>query len=237
MSKKQTASRAVRTTFTELPWFLIPLLIGAAAVVIFLTSSSKTTKRAVACNQTDLSGEFKPEKIAYFDGNKVNVPEEESGDTSFAQVLGETSGGGERLIEVDLSEQKLIAHEGDQIFLETQVASGLPWTPTPEGEFRVWGKFRYTKMEGGSGKYYYNLPNVPYVMFFENPDVPGYKGYGLHGTYWHNSFGTPRSHGCVNLPTPIAKELFYWTGPTLPEGKGTTRATSENPGTRIVIHE
>lgn len=176
-----------------------------------------------------------PDTIGYFEGNKATVPEEEK--TALAQVLGSEAGSGERWIEVDLSDQKLTAREGDSVYLETSVASGLPWTPTPTGEFRVWGKFRYTKMEGGQGKYYYYLPNVPYVMYFENSDIPGFKGYGLHGTYWHNSFGTPRSHGCVNLPTPIAKQLFYWTGPVLQEGKGTARASAENPGTRIVIHE
>lgn len=49
----------------------------------------------------------------------------------------------------------------------------------------------------------YRLPHVPYVMYF-------YKGYALHGTYWHNNFGRPMSHGCVNLPTPIAEQLYHW---------------------------
>jgi lipoprotein-anchoring transpeptidase ErfK/SrfK len=92
-------------------------------------------------------------------------------------------------------------------------------------------------MEGGSGNYYYYLPNVPYVMFFENAQVPGWKGYGLHGTYWHNDFGNQRSHGCVNLPTPIAERLYYWTTPTLPESRSVVYSNEGNPGTRIVIHE
>jgi lipoprotein-anchoring transpeptidase ErfK/SrfK len=92
-------------------------------------------------------------------------------------------------------------------------------------------------MEVGQGKYYYNLPNVPYVMFFENSQVPGYRGYGLHGTYWHNDFGKVHSHGCVNLPTPIAEKLYYWTDPQMPAGKSFMRSDRENPGTRIVIHD
>lgn len=225
----------VRAQFTRIPWLLIPLLLAGALGVLFFTTSKKTTKAASSCGSTSVSGLYEPEEFAYFGGEKFKVPLEEQ--TSLAQVLGVEVVSSERWIEVDLSEQKLTAHEGDSVFLETQIASGLPWTPTPTGEFRVWGKFRYTKMEGGKGKYYYYLPNVPYVMFFENSDVPGRKGYGLHGTYWHNSFGTPRSHGCVNLPTAAAKELFYWTGPTLADGKSTIRASDENPGTRIVIHE
>ena len=92
-------------------------------------------------------------------------------------------------------------------------------------------------MEGGSGKYYYYLPNVPYVMYFENENTPGWRGFGFHGTYWHNDFGTPRSHGCVNLPTEVAKELYFWVDPMLSDGKSTVWASENNQGTRVVIHE
>jgi len=87
-------------------------------------------------------------------------------------------------------------------------------------------------MSGGKkeNNTYYYLPNVPYTMFF-------YKGFGLHGTYWHNNFGVPMSHGCVNLPTLMAEKLFYWTEPQLPVGKNLVLASKDNPGTRIVIHE
>ena len=59
--------------------------------------------------------------------------------------------------------------------------------------------FGFTDMAGPG----YYLPDVPYTMYF-------YRGYGLHGTYWHNNFGTPMSHGCVNMRTPDARWLFYW---------------------------
>jgi lipoprotein-anchoring transpeptidase ErfK/SrfK len=109
--------------------------------------------------------------------------------------------------------------------------------PTPQGEFRIWIKLRATRMTGGSGKYAYDLPNLPYTMFFENENVPSWRGYGLHGAYWHNQFGTPRSHGCVNLPVESAKQLYYWVSPELPDGKSSVKATEENQGTRVVIHE
>jgi len=92
-------------------------------------------------------------------------------------------------------------------------------------------------MEGGEGRYYYYLPNVPYVMFFENEDVPGWKGYGLHGAYWHNDFGTPHSHGCVNLPIDVAKELYYWTTPVSNSNSTMSRDLQDNLGTRVVIHQ
>lgn len=202
--------------------------------------SPSPDKATAACQPQDLSGLFQEgEKVAYFEGEKLEAPEELPsiiGENAGSYVLG-TFTGDERWIEIDLSEQKLRAWEGNSLFLETPVSSGLPWTPTPTGEFRIWIKLRATKMEGGEGKYYYYLPNVPYVMYFSNSQVSGYKGYGLHGTYWHNDFGTQRSHGCVNLPTSIAERLFYWTSPPIPEGKGVVKPDATYQGTRIVIHE
>lgn len=177
-------------------------------------------------------------KVGYFEGKQVSIPSVLN--HSLAQnnptaVLGESTGQ-EKWIEVDLSDQKLIAHDGDLVFLETPVSTGLPGRATPEGEFKIWYKIKATKMSGGEGKDYYYLPNVPYVMFFENENVPGFKGYSLHGTYWHNDFGNRRSHGCVNLPTPIAEKLYYWTNPEMPDGTRIIRSTQDNPGTKIVIH-
>lgn len=191
-----------------------------------------------SCVPQDFSGEFNSDKtMAFFEGKNIPVYLAKSSQGG-KRVLGAvTSRVGERWVEVDLSEQKLRAWEGDKLFLETLISSGLPWTPTPEGEFRIWTKMKYTRMEGGQGKYYYNLPNVPFVMFFSNNDIPGWKGYGLHGTYWHHDFGKPHSHGCVNLPTDVAEQLFYWTTPDIEASKGVVKADEEDLGTRIVIHE
>jgi hypothetical protein len=210
---------------------ILPLVFIALALWVKLNSNNS---QALSCSASDFSGDLTDETQALFEGREINVPALAQADDDVA-VLGTSSE--QRWVEVDLSEQKLRAWDGNSLFLETPVSSGLPWTPTPTGEFRVWIKLRATKMEGGRGKYYYYLPNVPYVMFFENERVPGWKGYGLHGTYWHNDFGTRRSHGCVNLPTNIAEQLFYFLGPELPAGKSTVRSSVENPGGRIVIHE
>lgn len=222
-------------------FLLLFVLFGAVLVALQNKDSGNPDGVSLSCTGVDLSwsGQFKAgERIAFFEGRKINIPGTSSPLTMRfppKNILGAQVG--ERWVEVDLSEQRLIAWDGEKKFLETLVSSGLPWTPTPTGEFRIWTKFRYTKMEGGSGRSYYYLPNVPYVMFFENSKVPGYKGYSLHGTYWHDDFGTQRSHGCVNLPTPIAEKLFYWTTPEVPEGKSAMRASTENLGTRIVIHD
>jgi lipoprotein-anchoring transpeptidase ErfK/SrfK len=188
----------------------------------------------------DLSGQIDyREKFAYFEGRNLEIPtnifEAETQNPS-ENVLSLTVRS-DRWVEVDLSEQHLWAWDGDKLFLETPVSTGLPWFPTPTGEFTIWVKLRYTRMEGGSGKYYYDLPNVPYVMYFENDEVPSWRGYGLHGTYWHNDFGHVHSHGCVNLPTSVAKELYYFLYPILPEGKSSVYASADNPGSRVVIHE
>jgi lipoprotein-anchoring transpeptidase ErfK/SrfK len=104
-----------------------------------------------------------------------------------------------RWIDIDLSLQSLTAYEGHTPVRTTLVSTGLAGTPTPEGQFRIWVKFRYDDMEGPG----YYLADVPYVMYF-------HKGYGLHGVFWHGNFGHPMSHGCVNLPTPEAEWLFSW---------------------------
>lgn len=127
-----------------------------------------------------------------------------------SNILGETDVTGEKQIFVDLSTQTLTAYQGETLFLKTLVSTGK-WAPTPTGEFKIWTKFRATKMSGGSGNDYYYLPNVPYTMFFSGSGVAPSRGFALHGTYWHNNFGHPMSHGCVNLRTVDAEKLFYWT--------------------------
>lgn len=125
-------------------------------------------------------------------------------------VLGETDATGEKHIYVNLSTQTLTAYQGESLFMTALVSTGK-WNKTPTGEFAIWSKFRATRMSGGSGNDYYNLPNVPYTMFFSGSGIPAASGFALHGTYWHNNFGHPMSHGCVNLRTVDAEKLFYWT--------------------------
>ncbi len=102
--------------------------------------------------------------------------------------LPEGVGNGERWIAVNLTNQTASAYEGKNLVRTFVVSTGTWRTPTVTGTFRIYVKYRYADMAGPG----YYLPDVPYVMYF-------YKGYGLHGTYWHNNFGTPMSHGCVNF--------------------------------------
>lgn len=118
-------------------------------------------------------------------------------------------GEGEHWIEVNLSEQRVYAWVGEEIVNNFLVSTGLAATPTVTGEFSIYLKFLADDMQGPG----YFLPDVPYTMYF-------YKGYGLHGTYWHSNFGTPMSHGCVNMRTDEAAWLYDFA----------------SIGTRVVVH-
>jgi lipoprotein-anchoring transpeptidase ErfK/SrfK len=105
----------------------------------------------------------------------------------------------ERWIDVDLSLQRIYVYQGDQQVNNFLVSTGTWQHPTVTGTFKIYVKYRAADMSGPG----YYLPRVPYVMYF-------YKDYGLHGTYWHHNFGTPMSHGCINLRTPDASWLFSY---------------------------
>jgi len=109
-----------------------------------------------------------------------------------------------RWIAVDLTEQVLTAHEDDRLVFATLIASGRPETATGEGLFRIWARFRWDTLFGGSGADYYYLPAVPYVMYFDGEIA-------LHGAYWHDNFGAQHSQGCVNLSLSDARWLYAWT--------------------------
>lgn len=118
-------------------------------------------------------------------------------------------GNGAHWIDINLSEQMLYAYEGDVIVNSFLVSTGVAATPTVTGTYKMYARYLYADMHGPG----YFLPDVPYVMYF-------YKSYGIHGTYWHNNFGTPMSHGCVNMSIPDAGWIYSWS----------------TFGTRVVVH-
>jgi hypothetical protein len=140
----------------------------------------------------------------------------------------------EKRIEVSLSGQEVLAFEGNHLVLQTRVSSGIPDprpkdngvpTITPSGLFAVSKKTPMRHMGDGhitADLEAYELPGVPWVSFFHE------TGVGFHGTYWHTDFGTPRSHGCINMRTEEARWLYRWTTPVagvgdrLRLGRGTT---------------
>ena len=217
--------------FKKLATFLFPVVLGVLIGVYalpFLFSGQKDI------DPDRLTGLFTTdERVGLYDGKPFAssyIPP----DFEVNDVLGQTSD--EKRIEVDLAAQKLYAFEGNNKMYEFPVSTGL-WGKTPTGEFRIWIKLRYTRMEGGNKAIgtYYNLPNVPFTMFFYNNEIPKYRGFGIHGAYWHNNFGHPMSHGCINMRTEDVEKIYYWATPTL-DGKPSIQATATNPGTRIIIY-
>ncbi len=128
---------------------------------------------------------------------KTETPEVESTSMPVADIVDDLDG---KWIDIDLSDQRLYAYNGQTLIDSFLVSTGTWEHPTPVGRYAVYIKLRYADMAGPG----YFLPDVPYTMYF-------YDGYGIHGTYWHDNFGTPMSHGCVNMRTEEAAWLFDWS--------------------------
>ena len=128
----------------------------------------------------------------------------------------------QKRIEVNLTTQVLTAYEGNKSVFRTKISSGIPFNDfkTPTGEFYISEKtaakhMGYSYFGVGNGGVVnsfadadgYALPGVPWTCFFTK------AGHAFHGTYWHENFGTPMSHGCINMRTEEAKWIFRWALP------------------------
>ncbi len=151
------------------------------------------------------------------------------------QGLGEN----ERYVDVDISSQTLVAFEGARPVYATLVSTGkysktkAKDHSTPKGEWRVREKHITTTMDGdgtAAGDLPYSIEDVPFVQYYQG-------SYALHAAFWHTNFGVQMSHGCVNLSPLDAKWLFFFTGPSLPEGFHGAWSNEAQPGSRIVVHE
>lgn len=108
---------------------------------------------------------------------------------------------------VSRGEQKLYAYENGELFMATDISTGLELTPTPRGTFTIFKKTPSRYMQGplpGISNQYYDLPGVPWNLYFTH------GGAVIHGAYWHTNFGSPHSHGCVNLSPADAQKLYGW---------------------------
>jgi lipoprotein-anchoring transpeptidase ErfK/SrfK len=116
----------------------------------------------------------------------------------------EAPANGERWIEINLTQQYMIAWQGDVAVMETYVSTGTEQFATPPGTFYINSKVPSQTMDGVLGGEDYNVPDVPDVMYFTD------RGHAIHGAYWHNNFGAPMSHGCVNVPLGTSTWLYEW---------------------------
>jgi lipoprotein-anchoring transpeptidase ErfK/SrfK len=192
----------------------LPLLFVGAIFFATTTAMLKVNQTPPTCANSksctsDLSEKIENDTIGIFQGKKVIPPKISTtmADLLQSPVLGANTSSGEKHIYIDLSTQTLYAYQGTTQVLKTLISSGK-WRDTPTGNFHIWEKLLATRMSGGEGADAYDLPNVPYVMYF-------YHDFGLHGAYWHDNFGHAMSHGCVNMRSVDAKVLFDWAdGPS-----------------------
>ena len=126
---------------------------------------------------------------------------------------------GEKWIDVNLTKQVLTLYEGENPVFATLVSTGeagladpTSSTATKRGIFRIHTKHVTATMSSDETGEEFELHDVPYVQYFDK------EGYALHGAYWHDRFGVPKSHGCINLSPRDAKRVFHWTEPKLPSG-------------------
>lgn len=137
----------------------------------------------------------------------------------------------EKWIEVLTGEQTLVAYEGTKPVYATLVATGRHDYPTPPGIHRVRIKIAVDAMNNRPGAAeLYKVEAVPWIMYF-------FQGYALHGAYWHNGFGYPRSHGCINLSPKDAKIIFDWVEPRLSPGWHSRWADRAHPGTILRVRK
>jgi L,D-transpeptidase catalytic domain len=137
-------------------------------------------------------------------------------------------GAGARWPDVDLDEQVLVAYEGETPVYATLVTTGGRGHETPEGVFRIWIKFAETDMTGRMGDDAYLVSLVPWTMFFQDD-------FALHTAYWHDRFGEPASHGCVNLAPQDARALYQWSEPQVPTGWAMAYDSASHPGSLVRV--
>jgi hypothetical protein len=138
------------------------------------------------------------------------------------------TGATERWLDIDLDDQVLVAYEGDLPVYATLVSTGSRKHPTETGIHRMWVKFAETDMSDLAGEDPYSVATVPWTQFYA-------KDLALHTAYWHDTFGTRRSHGCTNLSPMDARFLYFWSDPEVPRGWSMAKGTVERPGSLVRI--
>jgi lipoprotein-anchoring transpeptidase ErfK/SrfK len=120
------------------------------------------------------------------------------------QAFAQTASSG-KTVQINLTQQRLTAYQGNTVIYSMPISSGTLIHPTPIGTFYPYWKTPSIEMKGGSKTAgdYYDLPNVPWDVFI-------YGGVAIHGAYWHNNFGFPMSHGCINLSVANARLIYNW---------------------------
>jgi hypothetical protein len=131
-------------------------------------------------------------------------------------------------IVVDVVKQEMTCYEGDTPVLSARTATGYGGFRTPRGEYDVLRKSHTSYMIGGVGSDRYDLPGVSFPTYFTRSAI------AVHGTYWHNDYGRPRSHGCVNVLSDAAQFVFRWTTPAVPYDEHQIMV-KRGEGTKVIV--
>jgi lipoprotein-anchoring transpeptidase ErfK/SrfK len=134
----------------------------------------------------------------------------------------------DKTIRINIADQRLTCLEGRHPVFTTRIASGVHGLGTPLGEFQILLQRHTNRMVGGGSDDPYDLPGVPFPVYFT------WSGVAIHGTYWHNDYGRRHSHGCVNVTSEAARWVFRWAQPHVPYGEHTLRSP-RGEGTRVVV--
>ncbi len=134
----------------------------------------------------------------------------------------------DKKIIVELDKQEMTCFEGDTPIFSARTATGYGDNRTPRGEYEVLRKSHTAYMIGGEGVDHYDLPGVSFPTYFTRSSI------AVHGTYWHNDYGRPRSHGCVNVLNDVAQFVFRWTNPAVPYDEHQIMV-KRGEGTKVVV--
>jgi hypothetical protein len=134
----------------------------------------------------------------------------------------------DKKIQVDLAKQEITCFEGETPVFSARTATGYAPNYTPRGEYEVLRKSHTSYMIGGVGSDHYDLPGVSFPTYFTRSAI------AVHGTYWHNDYGRPRSHGCVNVLNDAAQFVFRWTTPAVDYAEHQINV-KRGEGTKVVV--
>ena len=165
------------------------------------------------------------------------VADDEVSRVEMARKMPGWANDGEKWIDINVTHQTLVAYEGTKPVYATLVSTGEAGLDDPaktkatkRGIFRIHTKYLTATMDSRVVGEEFELRDVPYVQYFT-------EGYALHAAYWHDVFGQPKSHGCINLAPEDARRLFFWTGPQVPPGwHGASAGNAGKTGTVVFVH-
>ena len=140
-----------------------------------------------------------------------------------------TSAATEKWFDVDVDEQVLVAYEGDKPVYATMISSGKYQHETPAIIARILAKHETAHMVNPKGNEKYSVADVPWTMYYDG-------NYALHTSYWHDGFGSVRSHGCINLSPRDARVLYHWSSPDVPPGWTAVYGDADTPGSLVRVH-